>query len=465
MKDGLTARRAALIAILALAWVSAPAGAGTWAQPTQLAAMTLTNLPANNASVAVGPNGEAVAVWINEANYAVQYATQSAAGAWSAGKTLYSASVTNGETTTSARVAIGPDGAATVVFGSTTPGKLQYCVAGGRVVRCLGPSTSYAKTATLASGAAAWTRAANLSAKGIAVEATRIGLDAAGNAIATWSQVDTAGAPTVLQSATRPAGAAWSAPQVLHGTGAAIANAVLAVGSNGAAIVAWQEKVDATTVALRSRHAASPGVWDDTIDDVATLAALSSAVRGAVDGLGQAALTWDSSYGIQWARRTARTGWSIPENLVSAPGNLYGWSGPFAAHAPDIALDTAGNVLLSWLETEYATGIWAVQAKTLMTDGREIQSSIEADSLSYPHVAYAPDGTFASLAWVNNFDGIAYAAACMPGAACGPAQPVGPALWGTEVAIGAGNALKASAVVLANTATRYKYKYTGSAYR
>lgn len=465
MKARITTPLAALLALAAIASVPATATAANWSQPTQLAAMTLTSLPANNASVAVGPNGEAVAVWINEANFAVQYATQTAAGVWSAGKTLYSASVTNGEMTSSARVAIGPDGAATVVFASTTPGKLQYCVSGGRVIRCLGPSTSYAKSATLASGATAWSKPANLSTKGIAVASTQIGLDASGNAVAMWSQVDAAGSPTAIQSSIRPAGAVWSAPQAQHGTSNAVTNALLSVGTNGAAIIAWQEKVNAESFVLRSRHAASFGVWDGAIDDITTLAGQSGALRGAIDGLGQAALVWDASYGIQLARRTARSGWSIPENIVSAPGNLYGWSGPFASYAPDIAFDAAGNALLAWLETEYSTGIWNVQARTLMTDGREIQSAVEADSMSYPHVAYAPDGRFASLAWVNNFDGIAYAAACMPGSACGVAQPVGPALWGTEVAIGAGNAVKASAIVMTNTATRYKYKFTGSAYR
>lgn len=453
--------------LLALA-LSAPMAvqAAGWSTPSQLAAVTLTNLPTNTASVAVGPSGESVAVWINEASYAVQFAVQSAAGVWSTAKTLYGASVNNGETTSSARVVIAPDGTATAIFASVLPGKLQYCVSGGRVVRCIGPSTSYAKTATLVPGAAAWTKPANLSSKAILVDSTQIGLDQNGNATALWTQIDAAGAPAAVQTSTRPAGGAWTAPQSLLGTANGVSYATLAVGAGGAAVAAWQEKVAGTTpaFAIHSRYSSGAGVWD-AAQEVAALPAQTWTLRAAVDGIGQAALVWDNSYSVQWSRRTSRVSWSTPEILASAAGNQYGVAGPFAAYTPDVASDTAGNFVFAWLENDYATGIWTVQSRLMQKDGQVLSTATESDSLSNPHATIGADGSRGQVGWVNNMDGLAYSATVVPAAGWSAAQAIGPALWGTDVSLGSGSAGNASAVLVTTTPTRYRYKFTGSAYR
>ncbi len=468
MHSRLTLRAAACVPLLA-AVLSAPiaAIAAGWTPPTQLAATTLTNLPTNTASVAVGPGGESVAVWINEANYAVQYAVQSAAGVWSAGKALYSASVTNAETTSSARVVIGPDGTATAIFGSIVPGKIQYCVVGTRVVRCRGPATAYAKIATLAPGATAWTKA-NLSTKGIVVDATQIALDQNGRATALWTQVAAAGAPTAIQSSTRDASGTWTAPVDLHTTSNRVSESALAVGAGGAAVAAWQESaaVAPTGYAIRSRYSSGPGIWDAAQDVAAGLPAQSWSLRAAVDGDGQAVLSWSNDYRVQWSNRSATSPWAVPATVRSSPANNYGATGPFSAYALDLANNPQGDFLLAWLENEIASGLWTVQSQLIRRDGQVLASATEADSLSYPRAALGNDGLSGKVGWVNNYDGLAYAASVAPAAnAWAAAQTIGPALWGTEVALGSGAAGTASAVVVANTATRYKYKFTGSAYR
>lgn len=119
--------------------------------------MTLFNLPTNSASVAVGGTGDAVAVWLNEGTGAVQYSRRTG-GVWAAGKALYTPAAAKGELAGDPQVVLQPDGTAVALFWSTTPGPLQYCNSGGRIVRCYGPNKSYAKAATLAPGAAAWVR-------------------------------------------------------------------------------------------------------------------------------------------------------------------------------------------------------------------------------------------------------------------------------------------------------------------
>lgn len=468
MNSRLSLRAAACVPLLA-ALLSAPiaATAAGWTTPTQLAGITLTNLPTNTASVAVGPAGDSVAVWINEANYTVQYAVQSAAGVWSAGKALYTASATNGETTSDARVVIGPDGTATAIFASIVPGKIQYCVYGGRVVRCLGPATAYAKIATLAPGATAWTKA-NLSARGIVVASTQLALDQNGRATALWTQVAAAGAPVAIQSSTRETGGTWTAPVDLHSTSNRVGDAVLAVGAGGAAVAAWQESaaVSPTGYSIRSRYSSAPGIWDAAQDVAAGLPTQSWSLRAAVDGDGQAALAWANDYRVQWSNRTATSPWAAPATIRSSPANNYGASGPFAAYAPDLASDAQGDFLLAWLESDMASGLWTVQSQLIRRDGQVLASATEADWLSYPHATLGNDGLGGKVGWVNNNDGLAYAASVAPAAnAWAGAQAIGPALWGTEVALGSGGTGKASAVLVANTATLYKYKFTGSAYR
>jgi len=183
-----------LFALFFLTSTGVAAAAPRWINPASLTTVTLFNLPTNNASVAVDPNGNSVAVWINESNYVVQYA-QRKNGVWSAAKALYTPSATKNETTSSAHVVMKTDGTASAIFASTTPGVLQYCSAGGRIVRCLVPSKSFAKMATLGVGATAWTKV-NLSAQGILVDDTQIAIDASDNMLASWRYLQSAGLQT-----------------------------------------------------------------------------------------------------------------------------------------------------------------------------------------------------------------------------------------------------------------------------
>jgi hypothetical protein len=451
---------------LAGASVSIPAGAAAWSAPKVLTSYTLTNLPVNSASVAVRPNGDSVAVWINEANFKVQYAERKG-GVWTAAKTVYTASTTKGEMTASPHVVVEPNGNATVIFASTTPGPLQYCAVGGRVVRCKGPDVSFAKLATLVAGATAWTRA-NVSAQGIAVSDTQLGVDQSGNAVAAWKYVEKAGVQPALQSASRPAGGAWGTAQTRYTSANAISYPCLAVGAAGDGLLVWQEKTTSSIFPylIRGTSQAAGAAWGP-VEEISAQNTQSWTLRCGNDANGQSAMVWDDGYTALLARRSIQRGWSAPEPLASAPGRYYGPTGPYSAYAPDLAVDNQGDLLVTWLENDVTAGVWTIEAQLHRVDG-QIQSttlpSIQQAVASRPHASLSPDGSLGMVAWVDNGDSMAYSASYTP--AGGWAQPLalGAALWDTDVMLGTGPGGNASAIWMTGDVTRYLWKYLGASY-
>ncbi|AMK79030.1 MULTISPECIES: hypothetical protein [Methylomonas] len=397
-----------------------------WTAPTALSTMTLFSLPANNASVVVVANGDSTAVWINESNNVVQYA-QRKAGVWSAAKSLYVPSATKNETTSSAHVVVKSDGSAVAIFASTTPGTLQYCVSGGRVIRCLGPSKSFAKVATLSVGGTSWSKT-NLSAQGILIDDTQIAVDASGNLLASWRYLPSAGQPTQLQMASQTTGGTWSTAQSVYSSNNPISLPSLSLAANGEALLAWQEKLtNGTSIsfALNATYRDSRGVWSP-VENPQNLAAQTWTLRTGIDGNGIATLVWDNNYSVQLSRRdnsNASSTWTTPITLASAPGTQYGYAGPFAAYSPDIAVSTGGDVLISWLESEASTGLWQIEAQILSANGL-IQSAASwpvdpQTGNSYPSATISADGSAAAVGWIDNGSSSANVASFTPASGWG----------------------------------------------
>jgi hypothetical protein len=364
------------------------------------------------------------------------------------------------------------DGTASAVFSSTTPGVLQYCSSGGRVVRCLGPSKSFAKMATLAIGATAWTKA-NLSAQGILVDDTQIAIDVFGNVLASWRYLQSAGLQTQFQTANQPVGGSWSTPQTVYSSANGLSFPNLSLGSSGHALLAWQEKLIAgssTPFAIRAVYRDSTGVWSP-VEDAVGLSAQSWTLSSGMDANGLATLVWDNNYSVQLSRRTAiniSSPWSAAETLTSVPGTQYGYSGPFAAYAPDLAVSASGDVLVGWLESDTTSGLWTIEAQMLSAAGTiQATTSWSVDpqtGSSYPSVTFSQDGSVGSIAWVDNGTSNANVASFTPASGWGQPLVIGTGSWDSQVALGSGLNANASAVWLTNTATEFKYKYMGSSY-
>ena len=467
-------KRALLAAVFALTVLgSTHALAASWSNPAPLGTSSLYVMYANNVSVAVGATSNGVAVWQDPATVTLKYAVQQG-GVWSAGKTFYTAnnsSASTTETLSEPRVVIDGAGTATAIWASTKR-TLQYCVSGGRVVRCY-VSASVAKAASLAAGTTAWTKV-NVSAQGIQVADAQIGLDQNGNAVALWTYVEKAGAPKALQSATKPATGAWSPPGTLYSSASPISLPSLSVAATGAAVAVWQEKTTdaANPFAIRAAYRpAAGGNWGG-VEEVFQQAAPFSTLQAAIDGGGQAAAAWNNNYAVQWARR-AGGAW-VAETLASAPGRVYSGTGPYAVYAgPDLAADSQGNFLVGWLENDVAGAGLTVQAQLQRANGGGVDGAAWAvgGSGSSPRVTTSPDGSLATVAWIDDGDANAYAAGFTPGQGWG--QPLllsagasqYTAAWGTGVALAGGPNAAASAVWLGVYNTNAGIKILGSTYR
>lgn len=433
-----------------------------WSAPANLRTFTMLGLPTGNASVAVNASGDGVVVWIDETTSRVMYALQKN-GVWTSAKVLYAPSVAKNETTDSAKVTIQPDGTALAVFSSTTPGALQYCVSGTRVVRCYGPSKSFAKVATLSPGALVWSKA-TLSAQGVAVTDTQIAVDQYGNATASWTYLEKAGAFLELQVASKSPTQSWTAPLNVHQLDNLLAKPNLSIASSGGALLVWQEKRKLATdvsydiKAVFSDQAIS-GVWG-AAETVANLATPAWTVRSAIDGFGKLAVIWDENYSITWAKRPCQAGCAwVMQSLFTAPVDYSEM-----ASTPDIAANDSGDFLLAWNKVS-ALGN-TVEAHFQQVDGQMLSASWYGDT--EPRVSMARDGSIAVVAWVDNGDYSAHSASFTASAGVWTKQPqvrLGSALWGSQIALATADSGRASSVWLSNTAREFVYKYLGSVLR
>lgn len=453
-------------AALVAAGASSAATAG-WSVPATLGQSNLNFMYANNVSVAVSqaPQAQGVAVWVEPTTMAIKYAVRRS-GAWSGTKTLYTANANAAEQVTDPQVVIDSSGMATAVWASTKQGAVTYCASGGRVVRCI-PLISYAKVATLPAGATTWTKA-NLSAQGWTVTDAQVGLDQSGNAVAMWSYRATSGATPTLQAASRTAAGAWTSPIGIY-TSAAVSLPRLAVGGNGAAMIAWTEGTVGTPAgyALRASYRATGAAWGAP-ETVTTQSSPIGAPRCALTGSGEAAVVWSQDYGVRWARRSVT--WSAPTDLVSAPGRLYAGTGPFAAYGPDIAANVAGDFLITWLESDVLANGNSAEAELVPAAAQASHASWLAGTTVPPSVALSPDGSLGTVAWLDENDYNTYAVNLDPAVGWGAPLLLSSgaarynAVWGTGVSLAAGPNQQAATVWLGVAGINGKVNILASSY-
>ena len=90
-------------------------------------------------------------------------------------------------------------------------------------------------------------------------EAGAVDLDAAGNAVAVWTQA-TGGEPQVVASS-RPAGGSWGVPVPLSAPGAAALHPQVVLGGDGRATAVWFRATGPGTYALQSSTRSTGGAW------------------------------------------------------------------------------------------------------------------------------------------------------------------------------------------------------------
>ena len=188
---------------------------GAWSSPpTDLSA---AGGSAGEPWIAIDANGEAVVVWSRSdgTNLIVQSAARAAGGAWSEAVSLSAA----GSSSREPRVTMTPGGEALAVWARDALGFNTLAQVAQR-----SPGGAWSGTSDLSSGASIAT-------------APRIAVDQAGDAVVLWT--DSAGAPSAILSATRPAGAGWEGRQRLSAQGTNSVEPQIALGPDGNGVGVW----------------------------------------------------------------------------------------------------------------------------------------------------------------------------------------------------------------------------------
>lgn len=211
-----------------------------------------------------------------------------------------------------------------------------------------------------ADAAGNWTAATELvpdAGTGQSIGAHELAIDASGNALLAWGQVDLPGGSNQWESAIwvkRFSAGAWQGAVARVGapfnaTQAFLSTPVLRMNAAGAAVVSWG-RLDNALMAATAAPGAAFGA--DTVVRPAAPQALTSLPALGVDDATQALGAWTQANGVGTgdllaARFTPAEGWSAPSLQESSTE---------AAQSPDIGMNEAGNAVLAWQQFEAGTG-------------------------------------------------------------------------------------------------------------
>ena len=385
---------AAALSVLALAGTAG--SAPSWRAPVRLSPSDRSLGP----ELALNAAGDATVVWDHEqgadcptspASLSCIHITEAVSRARGSGAWTAPVEVGRPGIGAAPRVALDPNGAAALVW--------VHDIGQDRVLQ-----------ATIRpAGAASWPNANDLSGTPLQITNHAVALDAAGNAVAVWSQRDSA--TFYVVGDLRPAaGGVWRAPVALSGIGAQVsAGPALALVPSGEALVAW---IDSGSVRLARGNAAT-GVWDQPVGPVNGGVNTDTDVAVALNPAGDAVVAWSwrRSVGgpnvVQASFRPAGGGWGQAVDLGSAA----------AAHSNvQVAISDAGAVALVWRDGSILRGAGRSRSTGAWTAPRTIATNVAA---SGPRLAMNAAGN-AVTAWANSATGAIRAALRPAGSAWQP---------------------------------------------
>ena len=343
--------RSTLLAVAAMLALSAAAGEPSWNAPVQLSSGDRALGP----QLALNAGGEALVVWDQE----VGAVCSSQPAALECIHIVTAAIRPRGSTTWQAPIEIsrpGVDSRPRAAIGGSGDAAITWVhdIGRDRVVQATyrrGPSGT-------------WPEPNDLSEPRLEIREHEVGVDAAGNVVAVWSE--RAQATFAVKAAVRSAtSGVWGAAMTLSSSQvSASAGPSLAVAESGEAIVAW---VEGNSLVRVSRGDASTGVWAPPTDVSRSSWPVDGTPNVGLNAAGDAAVTWaqraagESRQRAQVSYRPRGANWELPHSLRS------GYEG--VPSEPAIALDRAGNIVVIWLsfgavETTAraaGTGLWDVQ--------------------------------------------------------------------------------------------------------
>jgi hypothetical protein len=329
----------------------------SWSAPAELA-------EAENASVAVDAQGDAVAAWERRGGLrgpAIEAAFRPARlGHWKAPALLSPGWLPLGAAE-GPQVAIGANGDAVAVWGREDEASnthiVEAVVGSARTGRWRAPTV--------------------LSAPGAAAEAPQAAIDARGDAVAVWDLVETSGRAIpegrFVQAAARPANAtAWSAPVNVSSGPQAVSDLRVAIDSKAHAVAVWRREPltsagqPAVPVVDAAAGNVTSGSWRAPVELSAPTGLPASDPEVAADSAGRDIVVWESNAAmsnrvIAVIRSGAAGSWKTPRTLASWDHEQQPQPPPCSDGAcarapfrplprahPRVALNASGDAVAVW---------------------------------------------------------------------------------------------------------------------
>lgn len=273
--------------------------------------------------VALGRNGDAVAVWSRSsgASNVIQAATMATGAAWSAAVDL---SVPANVTRTP-QVAIGGDGTAVAVWQRA--------------------SGDYATIQVSVLGHGAWSAPLRLSIPGENAETPRVAMDDAGDAVVLWRWFD--GANWLVDSSFRPAGGNWQRVEQVSAPGFSALALHLAMNRMGRAVAVWTYPSG-----VWSSQLGQGGRWSgerEVDSQDADSGSSSSAPSVAIDASGNEAVVWAWNGFVYGAFKAQDADAWDPEQVVDCNGGNDDTC--FYPYQQRAAISTSGSAIALYMES------------------------------------------------------------------------------------------------------------------
>jgi hypothetical protein len=299
-----------------------------------------------------------------------------------------------------------------------------------------GPAGAVLQAATRV-GRGGFGSAADLSAAGANAYFPQVVIDARGDAVAVWVSHDGEQA-AVMAAATYGPGAGWSAPQALSAPGWVGSEPALAMGPDGNTLAAWAAGTATYETVVQMAERSQGSVFSPTVSLSSPLTVVGQSPQVPAVALGPngaAVVAWhgpaqDDNRVVQIAERAAAGAWrtrtiSASEVLPPEPSQ-HPRREP---HAPLVAIDAQGGAVAVWERRTTHGEIAALEAAARTPTGEwsEPQVLVPPVGRGLPsHLAVSPSGTAVALWWK---DGLLRAAVRPPGAPFGSLETVaaGPA--------------------------------------
>lgn len=353
----------------------------SWSEPLRLSAAgaeTGVVRPAANAA------GDLVVIWydVNGGQKRIQTASRPQGGEWSAPDALPSV-----RDVSSPALALAPDGTATAMWMELDAATSMTTIRSS--VRPRGGS---------------WSAPVTVSNPAEHSFSPNVVVDRQGTATVLWYQA-TAGGINRTYASSRPAGGAWSTPELLsHHDWAATSN--VAVADDGTVFATWKAREPSLRYAIEVAVRRPDGSWSVRYDvDGGTALGNNADTPDVAVDTGEATVVWTRKVGswnlIQTITRAAGSDtWSEPATLSADGRNAFGQT---------VRYDPDGNAIVAWYRRNDVN--YVVQVSERTADGTWSEpvnlSTPAATSLELADLSLAFDGDGDTIATWYRADGVA----------------------------------------------------------